>query len=86
MSIYAKCISINLYIFMRNAILLRIFSVLLDHPEGCPCFEHILCIVVLGLEVLRNGFLCTGYLGALSCVFVYLVLCFVEMCILLCLL
>ena len=26
------------------------------------------CIVVLGLDVLRNGFLCTGYLGALSCV------------------
>jgi hypothetical protein len=26
------------------------------------------CIVVLGLDVLRNGCLCTGYLGALSCV------------------
>ena len=26
------------------------------------------CIVVLGLGVLRNGFLYTGYLGALSCV------------------
>ena len=26
------------------------------------------CIVVLGLDVLRNGFLCTGYLCALSCV------------------
>jgi hypothetical protein len=24
--------------------------------------------VVLGLDVLCNGFLCTGYLGALSCV------------------
>ena len=26
------------------------------------------CIVVLGLDVLSNGLLCTGYLGALSCV------------------
>ena len=26
------------------------------------------CIVVMGFEVLRNGFLCTGYFGALSCV------------------
>ena len=26
------------------------------------------CIVVLGFDVLSNGFLCTGYLDALSCV------------------
>ena len=26
------------------------------------------CIVVLGFDVLSNGFLCTGYLCALSCV------------------
>ena len=26
------------------------------------------CIVVLGLDVLSNGLLCTGYLGAFSCV------------------
>ena len=26
------------------------------------------CIVVLGLDVPRNGFLCTEYLGALNCV------------------
>ena len=35
------------------------------------------CIVVLGLDVLRNGFLCTGYLGALSCVL--FTVCFVSL-------
>ena len=33
----------------------------------CSCGTGV-CIVVLGLDVLRNGFLCTGYLCALSCV------------------
>ena len=27
------------------------------------------CVAVLGLDVLSNGFLCTGYLCTLSCVF-----------------
>ena len=36
-----------------------------------------MCIVVLGLDVLRNGFLCTGYLGALSCVL--FTVCFVSL-------